>query len=266
MLATLTSKEDKNKKGFKLKKRKKILILLLVIILGFLVIFATNPNLMPEPLKTETIDFLTDFNVFLANQDSNISIIKLGSNSKGYVTLEGPYGNQSSQVTVAYIIGQHPRESEAHNALEEYISKHSNSLNYKYYIYKIHVTQNPMDFNEGRMNGQLLAQDFVVNDVVNKHYHLVVDIHSSNAFYYPEPYLFTPGGGGSSFTYANEIANKNSDWLDYYEPPEYTSPKYSTQPIKDNGTPAIVFEAHGEPGLSVLDQIVKFVETIDNLK
>ena len=247
-------------------KGKKLLILILIIIIGYAIVYAASPNLIPEPVKTQTDNIITDFNIFVANQGSDESIIKLGSNSLGYVTLEGPFGNESSQVTVAYIIGQHPRESQAHEALESYIREHANSLNYKYYIYKVHVTENPNDFSQGRMNGQLLAQEFIVPDVNYRHFHLIVDIHSSNAFYYPEPYLFTPGSGGTSLSYAQKIVNANNDWLAYYEPPEYTSPKYSTQPIKDNGTPALVFEAYGEPGLSVEQQITKLVETIDKLK
>lgn len=257
---------DKENKKTGIGKGKKLLLLIIIIIIGFAIIYTVSPNSIPEPIKTPTNNLVTDFNIFLANQGSDASIIKLGSNSLGYVTLEGPFGNQSSQVTVAYIIGQHPRESQAHEALESYIQEHTNSLNYKYYIYKVHVTNNPNDFNQGRMNGQLLAQEFIVPDVNYKHFHLLVDVHSSNAFYYPEPYLFTPGSGGTSLQYAQKIVNENKDWLAYYEPPEYTSPKYSTQPIKDNGTPAIVFEAYGEPGLTVEEQIAKLVETVDKLK
>ena len=257
------TKDQQNKK---MGKGKKLLILILIILVGFAIIYITNPNLIPEPIKTPTDNVITDFNIFLANQGSDESIIKLGSNSLGYVTLEGPYGNESSQVTVAYIIGQHPRESQAHDALESYIKEHSNTLNYKYYIYKVHVTENQNDFSQGRMNGQLLAQEFIIPDVNNRNFHLVIDIHSSNAFSYPEPYLFTPGSGGTSLSYAQKIVSQNNEWLAYYEPPEYTSPKYSTQPIKDNGTPAIVFEAYGEPGLSVEQQIAKLVETVDKLK
>ena len=258
----MTNDKQNKDKG----KIKKLLLLIIVIIIGFAIIYTVSPNSIPESIKTPVDNIMTDVNIFVANQGFDESIIKLGSNSLGYVTLEGPFGNESSQVTVAYIIGQHPRESQAHEALESYIKEHSNSLNYKYYIYKVHVTDSPNDFSQGRMNGQLLAQDFIVPDVNYRHFHLVVDIHSSNAFYYPEPYLFTPGGGGTSISYAQKIVNQNNDWLAYYEPPEYTSPKYSTEPIKNNGTPAIVFEAYGEPGLSVEQQIEKLVETIDGLK
>ncbi len=258
--------ERRKNKPDKPRRGKKILILIIIIIIGFAIIYHISPEILPEPIKTGTDDVVTNFNIFLANQNSDVSIIKIGSDSMGYVTLEGPYGNDSSQVTIAYLIGQHPRESEAHDALEGYIKNNSNTLHYKYYIYKVHVTEDADDFSQGRMNGQLLAQKFVVPDINSKDYRLVVDIHSSNAFYYPEPYIFTPGGGGTSITYAQKIVNENKEWLAYYEPPEYTSPQYSTLPIKNNGTPALVFEAYGEPGLSVTDQIAKLVDTIEALR
>lgn len=249
------------------KYGRKILLIIIIIILVLIAIYITNPDVLPDGIRTPADKLSTNIDVFIANQESDVSIIKIGENDNGYVTLEGPYGDESSQVSIAYIIGQHPRESQAHDALEKEIKENSKNLHYKYYIYKIHVTKNTTDYSESRMNGQILARDFVVPDINSKDYRLVVDIHSSNAFYYPEPYIFTPGSNaGASINYAQKIARANSEWLSYYEPPEYTSPKYSTQLIKDNGTPALVFEAYGEPGISVEEELSKLVATIDALR
>ncbi len=258
-------------------KRKLIYaVIILIILIGGIVIFSgnffSNPNLESTSNAVDTslggifeplanlLHIDTD-----ANHPNTIST-KLGTAEEGFVTLEGPYGNTSSKVKIAYIIGQHPRESDSHQALENAVKNISGDWEYQYYIYKINVTANSSDFSESRMNGQLLAQQFVVPDVVSKDYSLVCDIHTSNAFYFPDPYIFTPGSAnGTSHQIANKIV-KNNSWLYYYEPPEYSSPKYCTQPILENGTPALVYEAHGQPGLSVQQQLTDLVITIDNLK
>lgn len=248
------------------RKYLKILIIIVIIILGLVAIYYTNPDILPSSIRDPADSLSNDINIFFDNKESDASIIKIGENENGYVTLEGPYGDNSSNITVAYIIGQHPRESQAHNALKNEIESDSNKLHYKYYIYNIHVTKNISDFSASRMNGQLLAREFVVPDIISKDYRLVVDIHASNAFYYQEPYIFTPKSSGDSYTYAQKIVSENKEWLSYYEPPEYTSPQYSTEPIKDSGIPALVFEAYGEPGITIDEQIHRLVSTIDNLR
>ncbi len=76
----------------------------------------------------------------------------LGSTSYGQVVREGPYGNTSSNVKIAYIVGVHPLESQAHQAMVESITSHNNTLKYRYYIYKVNVTENADNYNIGRMN------------------------------------------------------------------------------------------------------------------
>lgn len=258
-------------------KGKIILVIILIVIISGLFLFTnhiyTNQTVQntTNTLTKDSTNILTPVAEFLhLKKDANhpnTSIINIGSAPEGYVTLEGPYGNTSSDVTVAYVIGQHPRESDSHQALENAVKNESGNCHYEYYIYKIHVTKDSTDFTASRMNGQLLAQQFVVPNIVAKHFSLVCDIHTSNAFYFPDPYIFTPGStNGTSKELSQEIAKNNSEWLYYYEPPEYSSPKYCTLPILENGTPAMVFEAHGQPGLSLQQQLNDLVSTIDNLK
>ncbi|MBX7076827.1 MAG: hypothetical protein K1X33_05880 [Methanobacteriaceae archaeon] len=265
------------------KRRITIIIILLMVVAGMAVLWADN---IFTPTNTATVvqnttNTIADksynsqdtgilapiINLFTTTDNKPVvNSTLLGTAEEGSVSIEGPIGNQSSNVTIAYIIGQHPRESDSHQAIEGALINQSESLHYKYYIYKINVTKDPTDFTKGRMNGQLLAQQFVVPDVQSKHYRLVCDVHSSNGFYYQDPYIFTPG---SSDTVSKEIANnivKANSWLYYYEPPEYSSPKYCTEPIVQNGTPAVIFEAHGQPGIGLSDQINQLVKSIDNLK
>ena len=189
----------------------------------------------------------------------------IGNNSIGTVTIEGPYGNSESPVKVAYILGQHPRETNAHDAIYASLLNSSDNLNYSYYVYRINVTAESDDFEESRMNGQLLAQDFVVNDIVDKGYDLAIDIHSSNGGYVQDPYIFAPV---STNTIAYESANNISEaisYIIYYEPASYSSPQYSTIPINDGGVPAIVFEMRGNPNHSLETEANQFIYAVDKL-
>ena len=67
----------------------------------------------------------------------------LGNNSLGNVHKEGPYGNTKSNVSIAYILGVHPRENGAHRLMEQAFKENADSLNCSYYIYKINVTESP---------------------------------------------------------------------------------------------------------------------------
>lgn len=189
----------------------------------------------------------------------------VGSNSLGTVTVEGPYGNNESSTKVAYILGQHPRESNAHDAIYYSLLNSSDSLNYTYYVYRINVTQGNQDFEESRMNGQLLAEEFVVNDIVGSEFDLAIDIHASNGGYVQDPYIFAPV---STDTVANESANnvtKAINYIIYYEPASYSSPQYSTIPIDNGGVPAIVFEMRGNPDHSLETEANEFIKVIDKL-
>jgi len=162
-----------------------IIIVLLVVLLGLLIfnvfIDVSNVNENNNKIGINGDEFKT---------------VNLGSNVRGTVELIGPLGNRNSNVKIAYIIGVHPLESTVHNALYDSLIAKTDSLNYCYYIYKVNVKDNPDHYDIGRMNGQLLAQEFVVPDATSKGYDLVIDIHSNqgtNGGNYEETnFIFTP--------------------------------------------------------------------------
>ena len=210
------------------------------------------------------------FGQYLPSNEANISEIQLesaviGEEDIGRVTVEGPYGNPDSSVRVAYILGQHPRESNAHDAVYEALLKSSDSLNYSYYVYRINVTAESDDFEQSRMNGQLLALDIAVPHIINENYDLVIDVHASNGGYVQDPYIFAPVDND---TVANQSAvnlTKVLTDLIYYEPASYSSPQYSTIPIEDGGTPAVVVELRGSPDYSLEKQAGELVHAVDDL-
>ncbi|MBO7209829.1 MAG: hypothetical protein J6V44_02295 [Methanobrevibacter sp.] len=272
--------EDNAHKKKSRKPSKKLLYFLIILIVilaeGFVLCYdyATNEDsflkelsedypVLDGVLKYIPTDLISSFAGDSSAQGESAKTI--GKNSIGTVTVEGPYGNANSSVKVAYILGQHPRESNAHDAIYNSIMNNSDYLNYSYYIYRINVTAESDDFEESRMNGQLLAQDYVVSDVIKNNYSLAIDIHSSNGGYVQDPYIFAPR---SNDTVAYDAANNVTDKINYviyYEPASYSSPQYSTIPIDDGGVPAIVFEMRGNPDHSLETEANQFIHVIDKL-
>ena len=270
--------EDNAQKKKSRKPSKKLLYFLIILIVilaeGFVLCYdyATNEDsflqdlsedypILNQVLKYVPIDLISSFTA----DSTDKSVKTIGKNSIGTVTLEGPYGNANSSVKVAYILGQHPRESNAHDAIYNSLLNNSDYLNYSYYVYRINVTAESDDFEESRMNGQLLAQDYVVKDTFKNGYDLVIDIHASNGGYVQDPYIFAPV---SNDTVAYEAANnvtKDISYVIYYEPASYSSPQYSTIPIDEGGIPAIVFEMRGNPDNSLENEANQFIHIVDKL-
>ena len=276
----MADKDNAQKKKSR-KPSKKLLYFLIILIVilaeGFVLCYdyATNEDSLLQdlsedyPILNQVLKFIpTDLiNSFTADSadSADKSVKTIGKNSIGTVTLEGPYGNANSSVKVAYILGQHPRESNAHDAIYDSLLNNSDYLNYSYYVYRINVTAESDDFEESRMNGQLLAQDYVVKDVLKNGYDLVIDIHASNGGYVQDPYIFAPV---SNDTVAYDAANnvtKAINYVIYYEPASYSSPQYSTIPIDEGGIPAIVFEMRGNPDHSLETEANQFIHIVDKL-
>ncbi|MEE3325611.1 MAG: hypothetical protein VZR33_09780, partial [Methanosphaera sp.] len=260
------------------KPSKKLLYFLIILIVilaeGFVLCYdyATNEDSFLKELSQDypVLDAVlkyipTDLFSSLTETSTDKPVKEIGKNSIGTVTVEGPYGNVNSSVKVAYILGQHPRESNAHDAIYDSLLNNSDYLNYSYYIYRINVTAESDDFEESRMNGQLLAQDYVVSDVIKNDYDLAIDIHSSNGGYVQDPYIFAPRLNDTvAYDAANNVT-KALTYVIYYEPASYSSPQYSTIPIDDGGVPAIVFEMRGNPDHSLETEANQFIHVIDKL-
>lgn len=269
-----------NKKSRKPSKKLLYFLIILIVVLaeGFILCYdyATEENsflqelsvdypILNKVLKYIPTNFTDSGSDYVDLSSLQKKPKKIGKNSIGTVTVEGPYGNNESSIRIAYILGQHPRESNAHDAIYRSLLNSSDKLNYSYYVYRINVTGGSDNFEESRMNGQLLAEEFVVPDVVEKAYNLAIDIHASNGGYVPDPYIFAPVSTDAiAYESANNVT-KAMNYVIYYEPASYSSPQYSTIPIENGGVPAIVFEMRGNPNHSLETEANQFIKTIDNL-
>ena len=233
-------------------KRKNKTILLII---GLIFLF----------LATATVSFnLYQSQTTINDNSTNIQV--LGSTSYGKVVKEGPFGNTNSKVKIAYIIGVHPLESDAHQAMVESVKSHNNSLKYCYYIYKVNVTENAEDYNIGRMNGQLLANKLVVPDIENQNFQLAIDVHSNVGNWAKTRFLFSPVSSSKAESLGMNITSK-LPWLSYYIPPNPTSTVYVTEPLIKAGVPAIVYEIyHNDSPETIRNHADEFLMVVDNLK
>ena len=203
---------------------------------------------------------------FIFGDDTNTTV--LGNNSDGIVTKNGPYGNISSNIQIAYITGVHPKEFELHEHFEKLFKKKEDNLNYCYYIYKIEVNPSIDNYDEGRMSGQLLAEKYAVPDIISNKFNFAVDIHYNIGSWGYANFVFVPNPDNNKSKYAENIAHNfvdRYDWASYFTPTEYTSPKYVTIPLNKANVPSMLYEGYAyEEEEIVLNHLNDLIDWLDN--
>jgi hypothetical protein len=205
----------------------------------------------------------------LAQVDStDYESILIGESDLGSVHLHGPFGDEGSGIRIAYVIGMHPLESKSHRALFEKLTS-KNDLKNCYYLYNINVNDKSSE-TEGRLEGQLLAQEFIKDDIISKEYDLFLDIHSNRGPQGPGDYkitnfVFAPGFDDKSSEYMNEII-KNIDEIVYYAPEFRSSPPYITEPTAKAGIATLVYECYSSEDFEFTCMLAeKLVDVVDGL-
>ena len=192
----------------------------------------------------------------------------LGKTDYGVVIKSGPYGNPDSGRKIALIVGVHPLEINSHRAIAESLLSLSNSLDCSYYLYSVYVTKDRDLYDNGRMNGQLLAKKYVVEDIKKNNFNLTIDIHSNRGTYQEKRFICIPIDDEKSKSIAFNLKDKIS-WLVYYLPPKDegpSSPNYVTVPLIESGTPSMVYETYKyESYFLTLKHASEFILNVDNL-
>ena len=206
-----------------------------------------------------------------AKVDSSLYDAKLiGKNDLGTVHIHGPFGNLDSDIEIAYLIGMHPMESKAHRGLFDTILEKDDGLNYSYWIYNINVLGELDEETEGRMDGQLLAQEFVAPHIIDRAYDFFLDIHSNKGLNGPGTYeitnfLFAPGFDDVSTKYMDVLLSE-IDELEYYAPEYRTSPEFITVPVQKSGIPTLVYETYSYEPIELTYKLSeKLVDAVDSL-
>ena len=200
------------------RSAKFILIAIILIIIGGLVLFENKPA--PE-----------------------INYTTLANTSIGTVEM-GVAGNENATTCIALITGIHPRETLSMDP-EILSAREYGSDDVKIINYKVTVTKNPEDYEEGRANGESLVHNYVNPSVIQSDADAVIISHSHNPDYGEGFYLATPEMDNASVTIAEKIS-QSSDF-NYYpvtgnETYKSTSAVLVSKPIAQAGYPTLVYE------------------------
>lgn len=229
-----------------------------------IIIFFTFTFFLFKP--SSNIEFYNDSGSYSGDGSETLNL--LGTSDYGKVYLLGKFGNQNSKTKIAIITGVHPLENNAHETFIRAIETDKN-LKYSYHVYKVDVSKNPYDYNEGRIYGQLLAQEFLVPEIKKGNYDLAVDIHSNEGngeYGLHKFFIFTPIDDNESLKIADFLIEETPN-LEYFSPESQTSPAYVTIPIIRSGTPAIVYEVYLNTNQDIHEEqaksFLKALESID---
>lgn len=229
-----------------MKKIAEYLCLLCLFLMILLVLSPVNAN---ETLNNDTAALsseVTGTNISTKSIETTQTNVfqRIGTKTYGYVD-KAYYGDLSSKNTVGVIVGMHPKEYGIHEETEKSLVANDKSLNKKIVLYRITVTKNADDYSQGRMNGQLLGQAFIVPDVSNEKPMFVLDCHENNGAnsgYRYWRFLYPISTTPTTYTYINQIRTQVP--IHVYTPPNPTSPAYVTLPIAKKGIPTVIYEVY----------------------
>ncbi|MGL4669161.1 MAG: pseudomurein-binding repeat-containing protein, partial [Methanobacteriaceae archaeon] len=114
------------------------------------------------------------------NNNNNVTTILLGSNSLGTVELVGAFGNINSGIKIAVIIGVYPLEASIEQLLYNSIIEENSGDDFYFYFYKINVTKSASSFDEEKMYGQSLADEFAYPHILSNNYNDTINVPEEN--------------------------------------------------------------------------------------
>ncbi len=170
----------------------------------------------------------------------------VGSNDLGEVIKHTYSHNENPNFKIAIISGMHSRENLHKIILPEVCKFLALFNNVEVTNYQVIVTDNPDDFDIGRANGESLVHDYVVNDISNSDYDLVIIGHDHEEGYGEGYYIATPSMDSSSVNLADNVMEDLGDF-NYYKRDTSVSAKSSSiskvdNPIVNTGTRLFVYE------------------------
>lgn len=202
-----------------MKKQTKIILIIAILIIIGAIIYLETPHY------------------------TEINYTTLANTSLGTVEM-GIAGNENATTCIALITGIHPRETLSIEPEIQAAKEYGND-NVKIINYKVTVTQNPEDYEEGRANGESLVHDYVNPSVTASDADAVIISHSHNPEYGEGFYLATPEMDNASVRIAEKISNTSD--FNYYpvtgnETYKSTSAVLVSKPIAQAGYPTFVYE------------------------
>ncbi|MGZ7209209.1 MAG: hypothetical protein ACXVHV_04975, partial [Methanobacterium sp.] len=155
---------------------------------------------------------------------------------------------------IAIITGIHPREKIAIEPMKTAVRNYALTHNVEVTDYDIHVLDNPDNYTIGRANGEDLAAQYIVPDIKNSDYKLVIILHAHQVGYGQGFFIATPYMDNKSVEMAQSIPNTISSFK-YYKSNQ-TGSKTSSAikvsiPIAENGCPTFVYEIQNKAVLKM---------------
>ncbi len=192
---------------------------------------------------------------------------KIGSDERGYVTKDvfSHYG--SSNIQIVIITGIHPRESIS-IVPEQWAAKVFALLTPVEVInYNIVVEKDPQDYNLGRNNGEGLAADYILPDIKNSDYDVVIISHAHQPGYGEGYYLATPEMDDTSVLIARLVTGADPSF-NYYPGTKNSKAKTSSarlvsKPLAAAGYPTLVYEI--PENVTSLESFLKTYKLLENV-
>ena len=173
---------------------------LIILVLAIAVSLLSLSNIIDPNLSTSN------------NQIPNHSI--LGSDYRGYVTKD-IYSNSflgGESKTIAIVTGIHPREKLSKSVASDIIKNNYPYSNLAFVHYNITVTDNPDNYKIGRNNGECLAADYILPDILKSNDDLVIICHDHKPGYGQGFYIATPEMDKGSVRLAESVNQTLGDF------------------------------------------------------
>lgn len=223
----------------KLKYEILLIILVIIVILNLAIIIGEVTR-GPGNIYNETV----------VGSDANGTVYKIIA------------GNESSNETVAVILGVHPREHEIHEAINKTIynitsENGTQDLSKRFVVYYVKTLPNITSHDDTRAAGEELANRFIVPNIVKDDPFLVVDVHEINPEYEYSNFIFSLSNRTDDIDrYITKIANDVN--LVNFDFNEGTSPEKVTMPIAEKGLNTFLMET------SITDPLIQKEKTAEN--
>lgn len=218
--------------------------LLVVFIIAIVVVMAGTVILNGGFSSPSTVDSENTSEVNNSTVDvPDVQYKMVGKNSYGTVTKISGFGNPSSDMKVALILGVDATQKSPNSIVPTL--QNDDMLNYCYDVYIVNATSSSnngdSENNESNLSvnekSESLASEFVVPDIINKDYNFTVDIHSTND---SNSYVFV----SSEDTYTSKMVVdhiSNNTNVGKYTPDNHLYTESVSDKILASDIPSIVY-------------------------
>lgn len=234
-----------------------------------------------NPITLASNQILKFFAVSKDGSQSKVHTYKriLGKTSKGYVE-KLYFGNLSSTKTISLIVGVHVQECGMHKAIYNSLIKNDNKLKRRYVLYYIHVLKDQRSYSKSRMNGQILGNKYIINDIGYEKPLITTDVHETNyklsGYKYPRFIHMISNKNIKSVKISNDLHKKSSLYLQRllkltphikrFDPQLGSSPAYITVPIANKGLVSYIYETEGSYSKTVKQNYAdKYIKALDKV-